>query len=72
MQMVLQVCAFVLGLLMLWWLSLRAERSSLWMTIALVLILWSVAAAADDVARAPLGPYRRRADTVVRAASSGP
>jgi type II secretory pathway pseudopilin PulG len=41
-QMVLQVCGFVLGLLMLWWLSLRAERSSLWVTIALVLILWSV------------------------------
>ena len=27
---------------MLWWLSLRPERSSLWMTIALVLVLWSV------------------------------
>jgi type II secretory pathway pseudopilin PulG len=41
-QMALQVCGFVLGLFMLWLLSLRTERSSLWMTIALVLILWSV------------------------------
>jgi hypothetical protein len=41
-QMVLQVCGFVLGLVMLWLLSLRSERSSLWMTIALVLVLWSV------------------------------
>jgi type II secretory pathway pseudopilin PulG len=41
-QMVVQVCAFVLGLIMLWWLSLRPERSSLWVTIAVVLILWSV------------------------------
>ena len=41
-QMVLQVCGFVVGLVMLWLLSLRTERSSLWMTIALVLILWSV------------------------------
>jgi type II secretory pathway pseudopilin PulG len=42
-QMVVQVCGFVLGLLMLWLLSLRAKRSSLWMTIALVLVLWSIA-----------------------------
>ena len=42
-QMVVQVCAFVLGLLMLWWESLRGERRSLWMTVAVVLILWSVA-----------------------------
>ena len=42
-QMVVQVCAFVLGLIMLWWLSLRPDRSSLWVTIAVVLILWSVA-----------------------------
>jgi type II secretory pathway pseudopilin PulG len=41
-QMVLQVCGFVLGLLMLWLLSLRVERSSLWVTVALVLIFWSV------------------------------
>ena len=41
-QMVVQVCAFVLGLIMLWWLSMRRERSSLWETIAVVLILWSV------------------------------
>jgi type II secretory pathway pseudopilin PulG len=43
MQMVIQTSAFVLGLLMLWWLSRRPERSSLWMTIALVLVFWSVA-----------------------------
>jgi type II secretory pathway pseudopilin PulG len=42
-QMVVQVCAFVLGLIMLWWLSLRPDRSSLWETIAVVLVLWSVA-----------------------------
>jgi type II secretory pathway pseudopilin PulG len=42
-QMVVQVCAFVLGLIMLWWLSLRQGRSSFWATIALVLVLWSVA-----------------------------
>jgi len=42
-QMVVQVCAFVLGLIMLWWLSRRPDRSSLWATIALVLVLWSVA-----------------------------
>ena len=43
LQMVVQVCAFVLGLIMLWWLSLRTQRSSLWETVAVVLILWSVA-----------------------------
>ncbi|HVM47713.1 MAG TPA: type II secretion system protein [Candidatus Acidoferrum sp.] len=42
-QMVIQSTAFVLGLIMLWWLLRRAERSSLWVTIALVLIIWSVA-----------------------------
>ena len=42
-QMVVQVCAFVLGLIMLWWLSRRQGRSSLWETVAVVLILWSVA-----------------------------
>ena len=41
-QMVVQVCAFVLGLIMLWWLSLRPDRSSLWVTVAVVFILWSV------------------------------
>jgi type II secretory pathway pseudopilin PulG len=42
-QMVVQVCGFVLGLVMLGVQSLRSRRSSLWMTIALVLVLWSVA-----------------------------
>jgi hypothetical protein len=42
-QMVVQVCAFVLGLIMLWWLSLSPGRSSFWAAIALVLVLWSVA-----------------------------
>jgi hypothetical protein len=42
-QMVLQVSGFVLGLVMFWVLSQSAQRSSLWMTIALVLVLWSVA-----------------------------
>jgi len=42
-QMMIQASAFVLGLFMLWLLSLRRERSSLWMTIAFVLIIWSVA-----------------------------
>ena len=42
-QMVFQVCGFVLGLLMLWWQALRQQRSSLWMTIGLVLIFGSVA-----------------------------
>jgi len=42
-QMVLQVCGFVLGLLMLWWQWLRRERSSLWLTIGVVLLVWSVA-----------------------------
>lgn len=42
-QMVIQAAAFVLGLLMLGLLSLRSKRSSLWMTIAWVLIIWSVA-----------------------------
>ena len=41
-QMVLQVCGFLLGLLMLWWQLVRRERSSLWMTFAIVLMLWSV------------------------------
>jgi len=41
-QMVLQVCGFVVGLLMLWVLSVHTKRSSLWMAVALVLILWSV------------------------------
>jgi prepilin-type processing-associated H-X9-DG protein len=41
-QMVLQVSGFVLGLFMLWVLSLRQQRSSLGMTVALLLVLWSV------------------------------
>ena len=41
-QMVLQASGFVLGLVMLWVLSLRRQRSAFWMTVALVLILWSV------------------------------
>ena len=43
LMMVVQVCGFVLGVLMLWWLASRSERSSLWMTIAATLIIWSVA-----------------------------
>ncbi len=42
-QMAVQVCGFVLGLGLLWWLAGRRERSSLRMAVAAALILWSVA-----------------------------
>ena len=61
MQMVLQVCAFVLGLLMLWWLSLRRERSSLWMTVAARADPLVGRQPAHHVAPAPRRPHRRRA-----------
>lgn len=42
-QMVLQVTGFLAGLLLLWWLASRPAPSSLWMTVASMLVLWSVA-----------------------------
>jgi hypothetical protein len=41
--MALQVCAFVLGLLMLWALWAGTTRQSLAMTVAAALVIWSVA-----------------------------
>ncbi len=42
-QMFVQVCAFLLGLGILGWLALQAERRSLWMAFAVALIIWSIA-----------------------------
>ena len=42
-QMVLQACGFLFGLILLWALAIRRDRSSFWMTVATALILWSVA-----------------------------
>ena len=42
-QMILQVCAFVVGLAMLGWLAMQPVRRSFWMALALGLVLWSVA-----------------------------
>jgi type II secretory pathway pseudopilin PulG len=41
-QMTLQVCAFLVGLFMLWWLALQPQRSSLRLAIAAALVLWAV------------------------------
>lgn len=43
LQMVVQVAGFLFGLLLLWWLSLRAQHSSFWMSVAVMLVIWSVA-----------------------------
>ncbi|HEY5910286.1 MAG TPA: hypothetical protein VJA21_06740 [Verrucomicrobiae bacterium] len=43
LQMVVQVCAFTFGLVMLWWLILLPTRKTFWMAVAAALIIWSVA-----------------------------
>jgi len=42
-QMILQVCAFSLGLLLLWGLAARPGSSNFWKAVAAALIIWSVA-----------------------------
>jgi type II secretory pathway pseudopilin PulG len=42
-QMILQVCAFSLGLLLLWRLAAHPGSSSFWKAVAAALIIWSVA-----------------------------
>ncbi|HWQ90245.1 MAG TPA: hypothetical protein VN673_01145, partial [Clostridia bacterium] len=42
LQMILQVCAFGFGLLLLWALILLRSRRTFWMTVAVGLVLWSV------------------------------
>jgi type II secretory pathway pseudopilin PulG len=42
LQMVLQVCAFILGLILLWAFSLSTRPRSFWMSVAAALVLWSV------------------------------
>ncbi|SPE50066.1 membrane hypothetical protein [Verrucomicrobia bacterium] len=43
LQMLVQVSGFLFGLALLWWLLSRTPRSSFWMSVAVVLILWSIA-----------------------------
>lgn len=41
-MMILQVCGFLTGLAMVWWLARRARRSSFWMAVGAALVIASV------------------------------
>src|SRR5678815_4668117 len=41
--MIMQTTAFLVGLVMLWVLLMRAERSSFWLAVSMLLMLWGIA-----------------------------